>query len=101
MPFYEYQCKTCQHHFEAMQKIADAALTVCPHCQKPDLEKLISSPSFQLKGEGWYVTDFKNKNKNTTEKKSAETETAQPQEKATQPQEKTTHTTTTSSGDEK
>lgn len=61
MPFYEYCCPACQHQFEVMQKISDAPLTCCPQCQKNDLVKLVSSPSFQLKGNGWYVTDFKNK----------------------------------------
>ncbi len=61
MPFYEYQCKACQHLFEAMQKISDPALTTCPECNQDKLTKLVSSPAFQLKGTGWYVTDFKNK----------------------------------------
>ncbi len=61
MPFYEYQCRACQHQFEAMQKISDPALMTCPVCHQDELTKLVSSPAFQLKGEGWYVTDFKNK----------------------------------------
>jgi putative FmdB family regulatory protein len=62
MPIYEYQCKACGHALEAMQKMSDDALTDCPICQKATLEKLISATSFQLKGTGWYVTDFRNKN---------------------------------------
>lgn len=63
MPIYEYQCKTCGHQLEAFQKMSDEALTNCPECHKPDLVKLISAAGFQLKGTGWYVTDFKDKGK--------------------------------------
>jgi putative FmdB family regulatory protein len=59
MPFYEYQCKSCGHQLEAMQKINDAPLKKCPHCGKPQLTRLMSAPVFRLKGGGWYETDFK------------------------------------------
>jgi putative FmdB family regulatory protein len=59
MPFYEYQCKSCGHHLEAMQKINDAPLKKCPHCGKSQLTRLMSAPVFRLKGGGWYETDFK------------------------------------------
>lgn len=59
MPIYEYHCKACGHQMDAIQKFSDAPLTDCPECGKPDLEKMISAPSFHLKGSGWYVTDFK------------------------------------------
>jgi putative FmdB family regulatory protein len=59
MPFYEYQCDSCGHTFEAMQKVSDAALKKCPHCGKARLQKLMSAPVFRLKGSGWYETDFK------------------------------------------
>ena len=59
MPFYEYRCDSCGHELEAMQKMSDAPLTDCPACEKPDLVKLISAAGFQLKGTGWYQTDFK------------------------------------------
>lgn len=76
MPIYEYKCKTCGHQLEAIQKITDAALTLCPECKKESLEKLISAAGFQLKGTGWYVTDFKNKNNPTAStSKSPATET--------------------------
>lgn len=60
MPIYEYRCQACGHEFEAMQKMSDDALTECPHCKKQELKKLISAGGFQLKGGGWYETDFKN-----------------------------------------
>jgi putative FmdB family regulatory protein len=59
MPFYEYQCKNCGHALEAMQKVSDPPLKKCPHCGKPQLQKLMSAPVFRLKGGGWYETDFK------------------------------------------
>jgi putative FmdB family regulatory protein len=59
MPFYEYQCNNCGHALEAMQKVSDAPLRKCPHCGKPQLQKLMSAPVFRLKGGGWYETDFK------------------------------------------
>lgn len=59
MPFYEYQCKACGAHHEAMQKMSDAPLKKCPACGKSSLQRLISAPVFRLKGGGWYETDFK------------------------------------------
>lgn len=59
MPFYEYQCINCGHSLEAMQKVSDPPLKKCPHCGKPQLQKLMSAPVFRLKGGGWYETDFK------------------------------------------
>jgi|GEM_PF-439183 len=65
MPIYEYQCLKCGNKFEHLQKIHEDDLTVCPNCQAPKLQRLISNTSFQLKGSGWYVTDYKNKDANT------------------------------------
>jgi putative FmdB family regulatory protein len=59
MPIYEYRCDACSHYLDALQKISDAPLTDCPECGKPVLKRLISAPSFRLKGSGWYETDFK------------------------------------------
>ena len=61
MPIYEYECKKCGHRFEQLQKITEKPLRTCPRCKKPQLVKLVSNTSFQLKGTGWYVTDFKDK----------------------------------------
>lgn len=61
MPIYEYQCESCQHQLEEVQKMSDLPLEVCPLCQKPTLKRLLSAPAFHLKGTGWYVTDFKDK----------------------------------------
>src|SRR5258708_7096537 len=59
MPFYEYQCKSCGHELEAMQKVSEALLKKCPQCGKAQLTRLMSAPVFRLKGGGWYETDFK------------------------------------------
>ncbi len=59
MPIYEYRCEACGHELEAIQKFSDAALRDCPVCGKSKLKKLVSAAVFQLKGSGWYVTDFK------------------------------------------
>jgi putative FmdB family regulatory protein len=63
MPIYEYQCESCGHRKDALQKISDAPLTDCPACGRPELRKLVSAPRFRLKGSGWYETDFKTDNK--------------------------------------
>jgi len=63
MPIYEYRCEGCAHELEALQKISAAPLEVCPQCQQPKLRKMVSAPSFRLKGGGWYETDFKSGNK--------------------------------------
>jgi putative FmdB family regulatory protein len=59
MPIYEYACTNCEHAFDELQKISEAALVHCPKCGEPSLRKLLSAPKFRLKGRGWYETDFK------------------------------------------
>ena len=59
MPIYEYQCGQCGHSLEIIQKLSDPVLTECPQCRQGALRKLVSAPSFRLKGGGWYETDFK------------------------------------------
>jgi len=59
MPIYEYRCSACGHKLESLQKLADAPLVTCPSCGKQTLTKLLSAAGFQLKGSGWYATDFK------------------------------------------
>lgn len=62
MPIYEYQCTSCGCRVEMMQKITDESLQTCPSC-KGQLRRLMSLTSFQLKGNGWYATDYKDKDK--------------------------------------
>lgn len=59
MPIYAYKCASCGFAQDEMLKISDAALTVCPACSKPEYTKQLSAAGFQLKGSGWYATDFK------------------------------------------
>jgi len=59
MPIYEYRCDNCSHQLEALQKMSDGPLRKCPSCGKSQLRRLVSAPSFRLKGGGWYETDFK------------------------------------------
>lgn len=61
MPIYEYRCGECGLQKEFLQRMSDAPLTVCPSCGKPALTKMLSAAGFQLKGTGWYATDFRNK----------------------------------------
>lgn len=59
MPIYGYQCQACGHDFEVMQKMNEPAPDACPSCGKADVRKQLSAAGFQLKGKGWYATDFK------------------------------------------
>jgi putative FmdB family regulatory protein len=59
MPIYAYKCESCGHAKDVLQKISDAPLTECPACGAPKFSKQLSAPGFQLKGSGWYATDFK------------------------------------------
>ena len=61
MPLYEYRCESCQHQFEVIRKFSDAPLDVCPSCGAGPVVKLLSSPAFQFKGTGWYITDYARK----------------------------------------
>jgi putative FmdB family regulatory protein len=64
MPIYEYRCGACGHYLDALQKMSDAPLRKCPDCGKSRLRRLVSAPSFRLKGSGWYETDFKGDKEN-------------------------------------
>lgn len=72
MPIYGYQCQACFHEFELMQKMSDAAPSVCPVCNKPTIRKQLSAAGFQLKGSGWYATDFKGTAKTKPDTKTGE-----------------------------
>ncbi len=61
MPIYEYQCGSCGHRLEALQGLNDSPLTDCPECGTGALAKLISVTGFQLKGTGWYRSDYAKK----------------------------------------
>jgi putative FmdB family regulatory protein len=63
MPIYEYECTSCGHTLEKLQKVSEPPLSQCPECNAAALQKLISAAGFRLKGGGWYETDFKTGNK--------------------------------------
>jgi putative FmdB family regulatory protein len=84
MPIYEYECESCGHTLDALQKLSEAPLKDCPACGKPALRKRVSAPRFRLKGGGWYETDFKGGNRRNLaegsdggEKKTAEKKTGE------------------------
>jgi putative FmdB family regulatory protein len=60
MPIYEYRCTKCGFQHEYLLRMSDAPLTDCPECGKPSFSKMVTAAGFQLKGSGWYATDFKN-----------------------------------------
>jgi len=68
MPIYEYRCASCGHELEAIQKLSEAPLLQCPSCHHDALVKLVSAAGFQLKGSGWYATDFKGGAKSSSAK---------------------------------
>lgn len=72
MPIYEYQCQSCGHQTEVLQKVSDKPLIKCSECGRNKMRRLVSATAFQLKGEGWYVTDFRDKNKKTDKTATAE-----------------------------
>ncbi|MDO8903330.1 FmdB family zinc ribbon protein [Hydrogenophaga sp.] len=59
MPIYAYKCESCGHAKDVLQKLSDDPLTVCPACGEPGFRKQLTAAGFQLKGSGWYVTDFR------------------------------------------
>ena len=76
MPIYEYLCNSCGAEKEHLQKISDAPIAACPVCGSSNYTKLISAAGFQLKGDGWYVTDFRNNKTKQTDTKSTATDSA-------------------------
>ncbi|RZI43538.1 zinc ribbon domain-containing protein [Herbaspirillum sp. HC18] len=60
MPIYAYRCETCDFAKDVLQKLSDAPLTECPSCGKSSFKKQLTAAGFQLKGTGWYATDFRN-----------------------------------------
>ena len=78
MPIYEYRCGNCGHELEAIQKMSDPVLEKCPDCDRDALKRLISAPSFRLKGGGWYETDFKKDGKRNVHKADSKAESSSP-----------------------
>ncbi len=80
MPIYEYVCQKCGHHLEIIQKMSDNPLTRCPQC-RGKLEKIFSQTSFQLKGSGWYASDYTGRTKSEKAGKSEKSEKSEKGEK--------------------
>ena len=76
MPIYEYRCSSCGFQKEYLQKVSDPLLRVCPECGKETYGKMLTTAGFQLKGGGWYATDFKHSGARPTGKSESKTGTA-------------------------
>lgn len=84
MPIYEYQCSSCHHTFDVIQKMSDEPVNVCPECSRETAVKLVSAAGFQLKGTGWYATDFKDKAKTETKTTTTTTNASSDGKKSTE-----------------
>jgi putative FmdB family regulatory protein len=78
MPIYEYACPDCGYTYDHMQKMADAPIAACPKCASTKYYKKLSAAGFALKGTGWYVTDFRDGGKKSTENKDSKEGAAAP-----------------------
>jgi putative FmdB family regulatory protein len=81
MPIYAYRCASCGHAQDVLQKISDPLLTVCPACGASTFSKQVTAAGFQLKGSGWYVTDFRGGNTAAKKEGAADATTDRPAEK--------------------
>ena len=78
MPIYAYRCASCGHAKDVLQKMSDPLLTVCPACHAATFEKQLTAAGFQLKGSGWYVTDFRDGKKDGANSGVGESKTVAP-----------------------
>lgn len=103
MPIYAYKCSSCGHARDVLQKLSDAPLTECPSCGASAFTKQVTAAGFQLKGSGWYATDFRNGSGAAPAAPAADgakpAETAKPADGAAKPADSPTTTTTTPKSD--
>lgn len=95
MPIYEYQCQNCEKNFDVFKKISDSSEEKCPECGKK-MKKLVSAAGFQLKGTGWYKTDYaskKTESKDTSKKTETKDAPKKEEKKAAEPAKKDSKTT--------
>ena len=85
MPIYAYRCSACGHAQDVLQKISDPVLSTCPACGAETYSKQVTAAGFQLKGSGWYVTDFRGGNNAAAKKDDAKKDDAKPAEAAAAP----------------
>lgn len=78
MPIYDFKCTECDHQDEMMRKMSADSTMACPECHKETFSKMLSAPSFQLNGTGWYATDFKDKPKSNNKPAVKDDSTAEP-----------------------
>jgi putative FmdB family regulatory protein len=97
MPLYEYRCESCQHQFEVIRKFSDAPLESCPSCGAGPVVKLLSSPAFQFKGSGWYITDYARKDSAKSDSAKSESKSETPKSDTTTKDTSTTSTSPTAS----
>ena len=88
MPIYEYRCAECGFQDEYLQKVSEPALTKCPTCGKESFRKLLSTAGFQLKGSGWYATDFKGSGRPAQSKGESKSESQPDAQAGTKPDSK-------------
>jgi putative FmdB family regulatory protein len=98
MPLYEYKCSSCGHQQEFLQKWSDAPMTVCTACGKETFSKMLTAAGFQLKGSGWYATDFKGSGTKPAPKADATKGDAKAESKGEVKSESKTETKATDSG---
>ena len=83
MPIYAYKCESCGHAKDVLQKISDAPLTDCPACGKATFAKQLTAAGFQLKGSGWYATDFRGGSSTSTPPAATESSDSKPAQATT------------------
>ncbi|MEO5660806.1 MAG: FmdB family zinc ribbon protein [Polaromonas sp.] len=79
MPIYAYKCESCGYAKDVLQKMSDTPLSTCPQCGVSSFKKQLTAAGFQLKGSGWYVTDFRGGNNGAPASKPAESQAAVPE----------------------
>jgi putative FmdB family regulatory protein len=89
MPIYDFKCASCGFKDELMRKSSDASTIACPQCHAEAFSKMLSAPSFQLSGSGWYATDFKDQKSKNQPQNQAKT---QPENKVSEPSKVTAET---------
>jgi putative FmdB family regulatory protein len=85
MPIYEYRCSSCGFQKEYLQKVTDPLLTECPECGKDSFRKMLTAAGFQLKGSGWYATDFKGAPRQADKSKPANDEASKSESTKSEP----------------
>ena len=92
MPIYGFECESCGHQFDRLQKLSDADPTHCPACEKETLRRQLTAPQFRLSGSGWYETDFKkdgDKKRNLTDSSDSKSELKSESKSEPKPESKT------------